>query len=176
MAPRDDLEASAQLSIIARGPKSFKGRKVGAFVTDGVDAGVLKALRAALKKEGAVLKIIAPKIGGVKDSDGNLVPADEKIDGGPSVLFDAVAVLASEDGAAQLATIPPARDFVADAFAHCKFIAYSPAAVVLFEKAGIANAMDDGFVALNKAKDAGAFVEKCRDLRLWSREDTFAPI
>jgi catalase len=176
MTPRDDLEPSSPLSIIQRGPKSFKGRKLGALVTDGVDAGLLKALRAALKKEGAVLKIIAPKIGGVTDSDGNLVPADEKIDGGPSVLFDAVVVLASEDGAAELTTIPPARDFVADAFAHCKFIAYSPEAMALFEKAGVANAMDDGFVELNKAKDVGAFVEKCRDLRLWTREDTFAPI
>ena len=105
-----------------------------------------------------------------------IVPADEKIDGGPSVLFDAVAVLASEEGAAELATIPPARDFVADAFAHCKFVAYSQAAMVLFEKAGIAPSMDDGFAEMKKAKDAGAFVEMCRDLRFWSREDTFAPI
>ena len=37
----------------------------------------------------AKFKLIAPRIGGVEMTDGTLVPADEKIDGGPSVLFDA---------------------------------------------------------------------------------------
>jgi catalase len=176
MTPRDDLEPSPSLSIVNRGPQSFKGRKVGVLVTDGVDARLLKGLRSALKKEGAVMKIIAPKIGGVEDSEGEPVLADEKIDGGPSVLFDAVAVLPSEEGVLELLTIPPARDFVADAYAHCKFIAYSSAALRLFEKAGIADALDEGFVGLKKGTDAQAFVEACRQLRLWNREQAFNPL
>ncbi len=167
MAPRD-LEPSKPLSIVLNGPDSFQGRKVGALVTDGVDAGLLRALRAALKKEGTLLKIVAPKIGGVTDSDGNLVPADEKIDGGPSVVFDAVAILASEAGVAELAQMPPARDFVADAFAHCKFVAYTAASQPLLDKAGVVP--DEGFIALNKSRDAATFVEACRKLRLWERE------
>ena len=43
---------------------------------------LLKALKAALEKEGATFEIIAPKIGGVKASDGSWIPADQKIDGG----------------------------------------------------------------------------------------------
>ncbi|MEI9994899.1 MAG: catalase [Rhizomicrobium sp.] len=168
LAPRDDLAPSPLLSIVGRGPATFKGRKVGVLVTDGVDAGLLKALRAALKKEGAAIKIVAPKIGGVTDSAGELVPADEKIDGGPSVVFDAVAILATEEGAALLAALPPARDFVADAFAHCKFVAYTAAAQALFDKAGVTP--DDGFIALAKPRDAATFVEACRALRLWDRE------
>ena len=46
-----------------------------------------------------------------------------------------------------------ARDFVADAFAHCKFIGYVEAAAPLFAKAGIAEAdIDEGFVALGSPK------------------------
>ncbi|MEJ0026666.1 MAG: catalase [Rhizomicrobium sp.] len=170
VAPRDDLEPSDALSIVKRGAPSFKGRKVGALVTDGVDAGLLKALRVVLKKEGALLKIVAPKIGGVTDSAGELVPADEKIDGGPSVVFDAVVLLPSEDGVAALAALPPARDFVADAFAHCKFIAYGTATGPLLEKAGIAAALDEGCIPLAKPKDAASFVDACRKLRFWPRE------
>ena len=43
-----DLEKSKPLSIILNGPKSFAGRKVGALVTDGVDAKLIGALRTAL--------------------------------------------------------------------------------------------------------------------------------
>ena len=67
--------------------------------------------------------------------------------------------------------MPPARDFVADAFAHCKFIAYTAGAKVLFAKAGIMeDDLDDGCIALEEAGDAKTFVTACRALRLWQRE------
>ncbi|QEL20652.1 catalase [Limnoglobus roseus] len=166
---RADLKPSPKLSILKNGPPSFKGRKVGALVTDGVDAGVLAALVKAVKAEGAVLKLIAPEVGGVKDSAGVWHDADEKLEGGPSVLFDAVAVLPSKDGADVLAKLPAARDFVADARAHRKFVGHAAAATPLFEKAGVADGIDEGFLPLNKAGDADAFVAACRKLRFWDR-------
>ena len=166
---RQDLKPSAALSIINNGPESFAGRKVGALVTDGVDAKLLAALARAVKKEGAVLELVAPEVGGVTDSDGVLHAARQKVEGGPSVLFDAVAVLPSEDGAAELTTLPAARDFVADAFAHRKFVAYVAEALPLLEKVGVAGSIDDGFVLLKSGKDCAAFVEACRRLRFWDR-------
>ncbi len=165
---RQDLKPSPKLSIIKNGPKSFAGRKVGALVTDGVDAGVLAALAEALKAEGATLKLVAPEVGGVKDSAGAWHDADEKLEGGPSVLFDAVAILPSKEGASLLTTLPAARDFVADAAAHRKFIAYAAAAAPLLEKAGVA--LDEGFVSLNKADDCTGFIAACRKLRFWERD------
>ena len=76
----------------------------------------------------------------------------------------------SEEGAALFAKDKTAKDFVNDAFAHCKFIAHTDAAAMLFEKAGVAEDMDEGFIALSGPKDAKAFVEGCRKVRLWSRE------
>lgn len=169
MKPKD-LEESPALSIILNGPESFKGRKIGALVTDGVDAELIKGLRKAVEAEGAMLELVAPAVGGVEASDGTWLKADEKVDGGPSVTYDAVAVLPSSEGAGMLAKEPAARDFVSDAFAHLKFIAYVDAAKPLFEKAGVADDMDEGFVELKRGSDAAAFVETCRKLRLWKRE------
>ncbi len=166
---RQDLKPSPPLSIISNGPKSFAGRKVGALVTDGVDAGVLGALRQALKAEGAILKLVAPEVGGVKDSKGAWHDADEKLEGGPSVLFDAVAILPSAEGAALLGTLPAARDFVADAVAHRKYIGHANTAAPLFEKAGVASNLDEGFLVLDKAADCEHFVTACRNLRFWNR-------
>lgn len=171
VAPRDDLDSSPALSIIGNGPDSFEGRKVGVLVSDGADPGLLKKLEAALKKEGATMEIVAPKIGGVQAADGSRVEADHMVDGGPSVLFDAVALLVSEDGA-MLAREAAARDFVADAFAHCKFIGYTAAATTLFDKAGVPlDEEDEGLIPLDDGSSIDSFLQACRKLRLWARED-----
>ena len=167
--PTQDLKPSPTLSIHLNGPKSFKGRKVGALLTDGVDKSLFESLKSALDGEGVLLEIIAPKVGGVQASDGSWIEAKQKIDGGPSVLYDAVALLPSEEGAKLLAKEPAARDFVADAFAHMKFIGHTAAAAILFEKAGIAENRDEGFIALKGKDDCSAFVAACRQVRFWKR-------
>ena len=164
-----DLKPSPALSIHLNGPKSFKGRKVGALLTDGVDIDLFQSLKAALAEEGALLEIVAPKVGGVQASDGSWIEAKQKIDGGPSVLYDAVALLPSPEGAALLAKEPAARDFVADAFAHMKFIGHTEGAAPLFQKAGVADSRDEGFIALNRPSDCSAFVAACRQVRYWQR-------
>src|ERR1700730_1243594 len=83
---RTDLEPSLALSILHNGPVHFEGRKVAALVTDGFDSDLLAGLKKALDKEGATLEFIAPTIVGVKASDGLWIEANQKIDGGPSVL------------------------------------------------------------------------------------------
>lgn len=167
---RQDLEPSPALSIVLNGPKRFEGRKLGILVTDGVDAALLKALTAAVTKEKAMVEIIAPKVGGVTASDGSWVTAQQMIDGGPSVLYDAVAILASPEAVEELATEATARDFVADAFQHCKFIAHVVSAMPLLKKAGIADSLDEGVIALATTADIGGFVKELGKLRLWSRE------
>ena len=172
---REDLKKSPALSIVLNGPQSFKGRKMGVLVTDGVDSAILQSLQSALKKEGATIEIVAPKIGGVKASDGSWIEAAQRIDGGPSVLYDAVALLPSKDGATALANNAAARDFVADAFSHRKFIGYIDAATPLFAKAGVSDNRDEGFIALKKPTDCSAFITACRQLRHWAREANKAP-
>ena len=171
MPTRQDLDPSPKLSIVENGPQRFEGRKLGILVTDGTDAAILKALKTALAKAGATFEIIAPKVGGAKASDGSWIEADQMIDGGPSVLYDAVALLPAEAAMDDLLQESTARDFVADAFAHCKFIGHVEAATPLFAKAGIAEAdIDEGFVPLSRPKDVASFIEKLGQLRVWGRE------
>src|SRR5690606_6255504 len=108
MPTRQDLPPSPALSILRNGLQSFEGRKVGALVSDGADGGLLRALEKALEAEGAMLELVAPAVGGIVTSDGTRVAANHNLDGGPSVLFDAVALLTSQDGAAKMARQPVA--------------------------------------------------------------------
>ena len=170
IATRQDLAAAPSLSILANGPERFEGRKLGILVTDGTDAALLKALTGGLVKAGASFEIIAPKVGGAKASDGNLIAAQQMIGGGPSVLYDAVALLPSKAAMADLIKESTARDFVADAFAHCKFIGYVEAASPLLDKAGVADNLDDGCIALSGPKDVAGFLSALGALRLWTRE------
>jgi len=168
--PRTDLKSSPALSIIANGPQSFAGRKVGVLIGTGTDAGVFKALQAAIENEGAAMEVIAAKAGGAVASDGTKILAKHMIDGGPSVLFDAVAILLTEESANLLAGEAAARDFVADAFSHCKFIGFTPGAVPLLAKAGVEPGADEGMLPLADKASARDFIESCRALRLWARE------
>jgi catalase len=164
-----DLAASPALSILANGPASFAGRKLGILITNGVDAAKPAELSSAAEQANVNVELVAPAAGGVEASDGQRVPAGQKIDGGPSVLYDAVVVLASKQGTPLLAALPAARDFVADAFAHCKFIGYTDDAMPLFEAAGLADLIDDGFADLGRGS-AADFLSRCAQLRFWPRQ------
>jgi catalase len=166
--PVQDLPPSPALSILRNGPDSFAGRKIGVLLTDGADAAVLEDLRSAAEREQVNVELVAPTVGGVGVGNGARLPADQKVDGGPSVLYDAVAVLASKDGAAELAAMPAARDFVTDAYAHCKFIGYTGDVRPLFEAAGVISLIDDGFIALDESSPED-FIAKCGKLRFWDR-------
>ena len=82
------------------------------------------------------------------------------------MLFDAVAVVPSADGAQLLAERKTARDFLDDAFAHQKFLGWSADAQALLDAAGVAP--DDGCPELTTASVTD-FLEQCAALRHWER-------
>ncbi len=166
---KEDLAPSPALSILKNGPDSFRGRKLGILVSDGAEAGLLDALTEAAKAERAATVLVGPRVGGVKLAGGEVRQADEKIDGGPSALFDAVAIVVSEEGAKTLAGMHAARAWAADAWAHGKFIGFSPEAKPLLARAGLPEKQADGLIELD-AGGAGDFVSACRALRVWDRD------
>ena len=165
-----DLPRSSPLSIAANGPGTFKGRKLGIVVSDGFDAETFGALIAAVAAVGAVYDVIAARIVAVTLSDGTIIVPKHRIDGAPSVLFDAVAILLCASGAAMLAQDEAARQFVADAFTHCKYIGSSAQAEPLFDKAGIHGDLDIACLPLDRADEATPFITACAALRFWPRE------
>ncbi len=68
-----------------------------------------------------------------------------------------------------MATQPAVKDFVNDAHAHAKFVAYVPAAQAIFAAAGLDGLLDDGYVDLTERNSARQFVTACRKLRWWPR-------
>jgi catalase len=165
-----ELDPSPALSLIGKVKNTLKGRKVGALVTDGVETDHVEALRASLEKQGAELAVVAVKIAGVAPKSGHRIAADMALSGAPSVFFDAVAILASEEGIKPLLKNAAAIDWVRDAFGHLKVIGHTAAAQALFVKAGIAEDLDEGVIELNSAAGMKRFIEAAKRQRVWARE------
>ena len=160
-----DLDASPALRIVGKYPDTLKGRKVAILVADGSDGAVVDAVKAAVEGDGGSVFIVAPKIGGAKLKDGKTLVADGQLAGSPSVLFDAVAIVLSEDGCAQMLKEGAAVDFAKDAFGHLKAIGHTPQSQPLLDKAGVEP--DAGVIDLSK--DAEGFLAPART-RQWDRE------
>ena len=162
--PAKDFPKAPEVRIIGRTKDLLKGRCIGILFDEGSDAGLIANLRKAAAKAGATVKLVAPKIGGGKLSDGKPLAADGQLAGTPSVVFDAVAVVLSNEAAKKLSRESAAIDFVSDAWAHLKAIAADDGAQVLLKTARVGN--DAGVV---EAEDAKAFLAAAAT-RQWARE------
>jgi len=158
-APVQQMERSPALQIIGRMKDTLKGRMVGILVANGSDGSAIQKVKQAASASGATVKVVAPKVGGVKLAGGSLLEADGQLAGTPSVLFDAVAVILSEEGAKTLSLESAAIDFVRDAFGHLKTIAVDQGGAALLKAAGVAadaGVVDsgnlDGFIKAAKAR------------------------
>jgi catalase len=163
-APVQDMEPSPALQIIGKMLDTLQGRTVGILVADGSDGEFVQKLRKAAADAGASVKIVAPKVGGAKLADGSLLEADGQLQGTPSVIFDAVAIVLSEQGAQMLCKESAAIDFVSNAFVHLKAIAATASARTLLDKANVVP--DAGVV---DAGDQQGFIAAART-RQWDRE------
>ncbi|WP_024816512.1 catalase [Methylopila sp. 73B] len=160
-----ELDPSPALRIVDKYPETLRGRALGLLITDGADGAIVEALKTAAEAEGAKVKIVALKIGGVTLKGGEKLKADAQLQGAPSVIFDAVAIVASEAGCAELLKEGAAVDFAKDAFGHLKAIGYTREAQPLLDKAGVEP--DAGVVELKSGPDA--FLAPART-RQWDRE------
>jgi len=163
-APVRKMKPSPALQIIGKMKKTLMGRAIGILIADGSDGAAIDKIKKAATDAGATVKIIAPKVGGVKLANGSILAADGQLAGTPSVLFDAVAVILSDKGVKALAMESAAIDFVRDAFGHLKAIAVDKGGQALLR---IANVGQDAGVV--NASDTGAFITAAKT-RQWERE------
>jgi catalase len=163
-APVLDLDPSPALQIIGKMKDTLEGRAIGILVADGSDGTAVKKISMAATAAGATVKIVASKVAGAKLADGSMLAADGQLAGTPSVVFDAVAVILSDEGAKALTMESAAIEFVRDAFGHLKAIAADRGAQVLLKDANIGN--DAGVVDAN---DEAAFIAAAKT-RQWDRE------
>lgn len=131
-----ELKPSPALSIVGNAKHTLKGRKVGVLFDEGSDKAEIDALLKAIEQDGGSAMLIAPKVGGLPVKGGTLT-AEGQLAGSPSVLFDAVALVLTQDAAQKLAQDSAALSFVLDAFAHLKAIGHTAGAQPLLDRAGI---------------------------------------
>jgi catalase len=172
VAPRE-LPPSPALSLLGKAPQTLRGRKVGVLVGDGFDRELVAQLMAAVEKEHALVELVARKIGGARAADGSVVPVDHIIGGGPSVIFDAVAIVPGAEAIAELLAEPAALDWVSDAFHHCKVIATVAEAGPLLDAARVVP--DAGVIDLAGPGAIAAFLTAAKRGRIWAREAAAAP-
>ncbi|MDB5459698.1 MAG: catalase [Caulobacteraceae bacterium] len=161
-----DMKPSDALSIHKNMKTTLEGRSVGVLIADGSDATELTSVVDAITGAGGRPLIVAPKVGGAVLSNGKRMKADGQLAGSPSQIFDAVAIVLSEDGCKGLMGQGAAVQFVMDAFGHLKAIGASAAAKPLLDKAGVK--ADAGVTDLSKTFIEAAsrrFYDREPDLR-----------
>jgi catalase len=163
-APVQEMKPSPALQTIGKMKDTLMGRAIGILIANGSDGAVIEKIKKAATDAGAAVKIIAPKVGGAKLADGSMLAADGQLAGTPSVLFDAVAVILSDEGAKALSMDSAAIDFVRDAFGHLKAIAADKGGQALLRRANVGQ--DAGVVDTN---DKDAFIAAAKT-RQWDRE------
>jgi catalase len=161
-----ELDLSPALQLIGKMKDTLEGRAVGILIADGSDAASIDAVKQAVAAAGAKVKIIAAKIGEAKLADGSLLKVDGQLAGTPSVLFDAVAIILSDEAAVLLGKEAAAIDFVRDAFGHLKAIGVDKGGKALLKTAGIEQ--DAGVITLDTL-DRFSFISAAKT-RQWDRE------
>jgi catalase len=158
-----DMPLSPALQIIGRMKPTLQGRVVGILMHDQSEAKSIDALRKAVERAGASVKLVAPKLN-VTLSDGRTVTADGQLAGTPSVIFDAVALVLSPEAGKELAAKGEAVDFIRDAYGHLKAIAADAGGEFVLKAGGVKK--DTGVL---DASDPKAFVQAAQT-RYWARE------
>lgn len=127
------VKKSDALSMNHTSKNTIKTRQVAALIADGFDDKTLDKLKKELEKEGAMLIIVAPKLGTVKSEAGNEIKVDQSFLTAASVLFDAVFVGGGSKSVETLLDEPNAVEFVDEAFKHCKPIAAQAEGIALLK-------------------------------------------
>ncbi|MGM9478109.1 catalase [Pedobacter sp. GSP4] len=131
--PEGSLDRSEALSMAGTIKDNIKTRKIAILAADGVDGKALSTVKDALIADGAVVHIIAPKLGEVISVEDQKIVPDESFLTAASVLYDAVYLPGGTNSVATLEAEANAIHFLNEAFKHCKAIAADAQAMQVLE-------------------------------------------
>jgi catalase len=171
---KSSIDRSEALSMENTVKNTIKTRKIAFLAADGVDDDSVNSMKKALKAAGAMVKIVAPRMGNLTTAKGKKLPIDESLLTGSSVMFDAVFVPAGAASFQTLAQDPDAVHFVEEAFKHCKAIAASGEGANFVKGTAVGQtSKGDKAVILSKDKNANPaadFIKAIGEHRNWDRE------
>jgi catalase len=142
---RPEVTKSPALSLTARpGDGGIRSRKVAILVADGVDGASIMDVQTALTAAGAVVCLIAPRLGAVATADGTPMEATATLENSAPVLFDALVLPDGDDGVTLLAGYGQTQEFVTNQYRHGKTLLALGASKTLLDTAGIATTLASG--------------------------------
>ena len=118
-----NFKKSPALSMANTIKNTIKTRQIAILAADGVDGVSLNSIKTNLEAEGAVVAVVAPLGGFIKDINGKDLKVDKTFLTTSSVMFDAVFVPSGKSSVAILIDTPEAIHFINEAYQHCKAIA-----------------------------------------------------
>ncbi len=178
---KEKLKKSAALSMENTIKDSIKSRKIAVLAADGVDANSFKLVADAIRAEGGIIHVIAPKLGQITSSDKKQIPVEESFLTGASVLYDAIYIPGGKNSVVTLQSNADAVHFLNEAFKHCKAIAADvEASPVLeatyffskiYQEFSAETVLDEGIIVDKDAKSlADKFIKAIAKHRFWERE------
>ena len=170
------IEISAPLSMANTIKDSIKSRKVAILTADGIDGLQVNKMKKALTGAGAVVEVIAPKLGEVTTVEKDaVVPIDKTLMTVSSVLYDAVYIPGGSKAIAALAQKPDAIDFISQAYKHCKAIAFEADGDPLIQKTSVGEDLRakkklTGIISGTQKDLSKDFIKAIAQHRFWERE------
>ncbi len=171
---------SPALSMMNTVKDTIQTRRIAFLAADGVDENDLNAMKNALTKAGAMVKVLAPRGGTLKGAQGGEVKVDMSLVNAASVLFDATYIPGGAQSVATLKGNARAILFVNETFKHCKAIAATRDGVEVLRASAIK--LDDDLVKNDPAmffdgksdakKVSAKFIQAIAQHRNWEREKT----
>ena len=166
---KPELEDSPALSILRNDKKdSIRTRKIAILCDEGVDGSQVNALKKALDKEGAMVKVVASHFGTIKDKKGKEIGVDDTVLTTASVLFDAMVIPDGSDKMFKtMKSDATYKEFVRDTYQHFKPMAANGAAVDYVKKVlGDDMTTKEGIVEDGSPED---FIKAAKEGRFWNR-------
>ncbi|WP_209401481.1 catalase [Pseudozobellia sp. WGM2] len=161
------LEESSVLSQANTKFDTIETRQVAFLVGDGFNMKSFDAMKKALEKEKAIVKLVAPHGGTITCDEDMEHEVDASIMTTESVLFDAVYVPGGQKSIDALLKKPKYIKFINEAFSHCKAIAVDGEGEKLIDESALKEYKDDKALFINgKPKE---FISAIAQHRNWDR-------
>ncbi len=161
--PKPEVNLSPALSLMALpGEQGIRSRKIAIVIADGVDAAAVAKVQAALREAGATGRLVGPRVGTFKASDGEVLEAQASFENEPSVLFDGLVLPGGEGAFTALGGHALVLEYIKDQYRHLKTILAMGTGAALLEQAGVPTDGKDGGLlvhAKGKADAPAAFVK-----------------
>ena len=178
---KSSLESSPSLSMANNKKNSIQTRQIAFLVADGVDEKSVQTMMDKLTAQGAVVHLVAPKLGSIISENDVELPIMRSFLTTASVLYDAVYIPAGTNSVATLAAEPDALHFIDEAFKHCKPLCFDTKAMQVMQETycykKLPDVFDDEYMAeagistgdeLNKLSNY--FSAAIAHHRFWNRE------